>query len=360
MDFPPGSGQPFFGACAQSSYAPFMHMNGLPPQNDINTTNTNSNGASSCANVGAGSADFCAADTSPPPPIFDGFAPADQFSSDRNNGHIDSFSFDAAAAAQFNASPHTSSFAPPTPPILSHAEQTPPRHASSQPLSAGPMSAGQMHMQNFNFDPSRDDIAGRRGGSNSEDEELTPAQSRRKAQNRAAQRAFRERKERHVKELEEKLATLEASSQQTSSENEQLRRRIEKMSTENQILRATGAAAAAASGSGAAQTPQTTTGPMAYNPDAFYDDMLANHSNKTRSHRVVVSETGERLLAIGATWDLIVNHELFQLGKVNLVDISEKLKMQVRCDGQGPVFCENDIRRVIEETATNNLDDDTL
>lgn len=56
--------------------------------------------------------------------------------------------------------------------------------------------------------------------------------SKRKAQNRAAQRAFRERKEKHVKDLETKVAELEKASKAATSENGILRSQIEKMTVE--------------------------------------------------------------------------------------------------------------------------------
>lgn len=56
--------------------------------------------------------------------------------------------------------------------------------------------------------------------------------SKRKAQNRAAQRAFRERKEQHLKDLETKVQELEKASETTSTENSQLRATIEKMTVE--------------------------------------------------------------------------------------------------------------------------------
>jgi hypothetical protein len=87
----------------------------------------------------------------------------------------------------------------------------------------------------------------------------TPAQSRRKAQNRAAyvmphlsksclllsvanlcrsQRAFRERKEKHVHNLEAKLSTLESSIHLLQSENERLNLAMQNLSNENETLRA--------------------------------------------------------------------------------------------------------------------------
>ncbi|KAI1493937.1 transcription factor PAP1-domain-containing protein [Biscogniauxia mediterranea] len=56
--------------------------------------------------------------------------------------------------------------------------------------------------------------------------------SKRKAQNRAAQRAFRERKEKHLKDLETKVEELEKASAATNNENSQLRAQVEKMTAE--------------------------------------------------------------------------------------------------------------------------------
>jgi AP-1-like factor len=61
--------------------------------------------------------------------------------------------------------------------------------------------------------------------------ELTSLKKR-KAQNRAAQRAFRERKERHLKELETKVEDLEKASESTNHENGILRAQVERLQTE--------------------------------------------------------------------------------------------------------------------------------
>ena len=55
---------------------------------------------------------------------------------------------------------------------------------------------------------------------------------KRKAQNRAAQRAFRERKERHLKDLETKVEDLEKSSEAANHENGRLRAQVDKLNTE--------------------------------------------------------------------------------------------------------------------------------
>ncbi|PQK15388.1 hypothetical protein BB8028_0005g09010 [Beauveria bassiana] len=212
---------------------------------------------------------------------------------------------------------------------------------------------------------------------NSDDDDLTPAQSRRKAQNRAAQRAFRERKEKHVKDLESKLANLENSQQQASVENERLRRHLQKVSTENEILRATSNMNNQSSapshhqnhhqqqqqqyGGGhrrrASSPPSIINGPTEYRPTDFYASLLRDHASKSPSHRIIMGDDGERLLAPGATWDLIVSHELYKRGLVNISMVSERLRDKARCDGQGPVFPESAIMEAIMQSVASGSDD---
>ncbi|RKF58754.1 AP-1-like transcription factor napA [Golovinomyces cichoracearum] len=61
--------------------------------------------------------------------------------------------------------------------------------------------------------------------------------TKRKAQNRAAQRAFRERKEKYLKDLEMKVEDLHTASESASQENRILHEQIEKMSAELQEYR---------------------------------------------------------------------------------------------------------------------------
>ena len=70
-----------------------------------------------------------------------------------------------------------------------------------------------------------------------------------------SQRAFRERKERHVRELEQKLSDLEKASNSLHEDNERLKRELAKYATENEILRATANAALGAAMNGRGADP---------------------------------------------------------------------------------------------------------
>ncbi|XWX02063.1 hypothetical protein V2A60_010095 [Cordyceps javanica] len=301
----------------------------------------------------AGSDDF--GHTSPPD-AFDATLAGDDFAG-----------YDYGAASGLTPGTLNASFpGPPTPPnqaaAFAAAQQQAQSIRNQLEQHQQPQHQQQQHQHQQG---SPDDGQGNKG--NSEDDDLTPAQSRRKAQNRAAQRAFRERKEKHVKDLETKLADLEAAQQQASVENERLRRDLEKMSTENEILRATSSIPQQQqqqqhrhhSSSGSPPPPQhvATTGPTEYHPTDFYSNVLQGHANKAPSHRVVVGDDGARLLAAGATWDYIVSHELFKRGLVDVGGVSERLKGAARCDGQGPVFPEAAILAAIEQSVAGGSDD---
>ncbi|KAI0791772.1 hypothetical protein C8Q75DRAFT_805377 [Abortiporus biennis] len=62
-------------------------------------------------------------------------------------------------------------------------------------------------------------------------------QMRRKEQNRAAQKAFRERKERHVKDLEERVTEFSVKFREIKHENELLRELLCRVQRENVVLR---------------------------------------------------------------------------------------------------------------------------
>ena len=169
----------------------------------------------------------------------------------------------------------------------------------------------------------------------------------------SSQRAFRERKERHVKDLEAKLATIQKDSANVAEENERLKLQLQKAATENEILKAT----AAHPHRGGSEPLPNATGPMRYSPTDFYTQVLHAHENKTPSHRIVTSDSGERLLAAGATWDYIIKHPLYARGLVDVGDVSDRLKKVAKCDGQGPVFEEREIIDAIEKSVASGSDE---
>jgi len=100
---------------------------------------------------------------------------------------------------------------------------------------------GDLHDKRKSMDGQDEDDEG--GGKRREGEDKTAKKpgrkpltveptSKRKAQNRAAQRAFRERKEKHLKDLETKVEDLEKASESATHENGLLRAQVERLQVE--------------------------------------------------------------------------------------------------------------------------------
>ena len=171
-----------------------------------------------------------------------------------------------------------------------------------------------------------------------------------------SQRAFRERKERHVRELEVKLSSLSATNTQILSEKERLAREVERLATQNEILRATSSAPTPFHPSAApVRDASPVPGPQVYSPSSFQAALISGRQgdlvNKDWAHRITISKsTGERILGPGATWDLIQSHEDYKAGRVDLATVCERLKEAAMCDGLGPAYREGAVRSAIDDS----------
>ena len=155
---------------------------------------------------------------------------------------------------------------------------------------------------------------------------------------------------------------MDAHSTDLMTENERLKREIDRIATQNEILRATTTQRRAphqeqsqnTHHEGSSSADGLTSGPMIYSPSTFNAAFAGQQSPSAEepiSHRIEISATtGERLLATGAAWDFIQHHELYRSGLVDIADVSEKLKEKVVCNGTGPTFSERDVIQAIEES----------
>jgi AP-1-like transcription factor len=162
-----------------------------------------------------------------------------------------------------------------------------------------------------------------------------------------SQRAFRERKERHVKDLEAKLSALETSATSLASDNQRLKLALQRATTENEILRS-----------------QTTTSRLSTHASPGSDISSSSDTSPTADPTYSTSTpswggpgTEDRLLPAAATWDLIQSHPLVQQGHVDIADVCERLRGAARCDGSGPVFAEREVRRAVEESRRGGGDE---
>ncbi|KAL6713656.1 AP-1-like transcription factor [Lecanora helva] len=282
------------------------------------------------------------------------YTPQDEPQNDPLEGYNDPNAFQFFdQTAHFNPAPIT------LPP------QSPPHslHHQSSVSQALPYDSSASISNEILPDVEYDQVPGGRANSSDDDKDnLTPAQSRRKAQNRAAQRAFRERKERHVKDLELKLKSIEAHSTDLMTDNERLKRELDRLATQNEILRATTTplklphqdSSQPQSSSSPPSPKGLTSGPMIFSPSTF-NNAFSEHNpagaDEPISHRIQISaQTGERLLATGAAWELIQSHELYRQGLVDIGEVCDRLKEKVLCDGSGPTFAEKDVIQAIEDS----------
>ncbi|KAK9485141.1 hypothetical protein V1527DRAFT_467655 [Lipomyces starkeyi] len=168
---------------------------------------------------------------------------------------------------------------------------------------------------------------------NVNDDEL---QSKRKAQNRAAQRAFRERREKHVKELQEKLEQAEKYTKEVEWDNAKLKKELAWYQAENKTLKeaadAVRANAVAANNNG---HPSKAVFPELRNADA------ENHQERPRN----VNSDDTVFLNPSQIWDRLNEHPRADVMDVD--DIMKRLVGKAQCGGQGPLFNINDVDEAI-------------
>ncbi|KAL8966013.1 MAG: hypothetical protein Q9183_003566 [Haloplaca sp. 2 TL-2023] len=266
------------------------------------------------------------------------------------DGYSDPNSF-AAFDQSFNFAPHPMIPPPQSPPHSIHHESVP--HHMPKDVSLDMQPEFEVYEQ------------GQGRSSEDEKDNLTPAQSRRKAQNRAAQRAFRERKERHVKDLEGKLSNATNQNASLVAEIERLQRENSKFATQNEILRAT------TGPMNVNQQPFNGHGPQSPIAAGMHFSPVAPHHTASNvrngaheypvpptAHRIEVSPTtGERLYGTAAAWDLIHHSEPFQRGMVDISMVAQRLQAHTLCDGNGPAFPESAIMSAIEDSISGAGDD---
>ncbi|KAI4238393.1 MAG: hypothetical protein L6R40_005756 [Gallowayella cf. fulva] len=176
-----------------------------------------------------------------------------------------------------------------------------------------------------------------------------------------SQRAFRERKERHVKDLEGKLNTVTSQNNSLLAEIERLQRENEKFATQNEILRAstTPLNMNQPTFNGHPTSPHSPTGPMHFSSMSHH--VVSSPNQRVvppSSHRIDISPTtGERLYGTGATWDFIQSHEMFRQGMVDIALVSQRLQPHAICEGSGPAFPETAIIRAIEDSIGGAADE---
>ncbi|ANB11821.1 Yap3p [Sugiyamaella lignohabitans] len=195
--------------------------------------------------------------------------------------------------------------------------------------------------------PEDEIMNGTSGGMHLTGAPVDDSEVKRKAQNRAAQRAFRERKEQRVRELEIKLAESEEVVKKLTQENQKLTQENTVLKTENQVLRNSHHSNLQTAGSNGPPAPQQATFPS----HQFYASLLEGHEDGSSndpgspgtgevqpSYIVYERNHGETMLGAGTVWQMLMEDPVMSAEDVDISFVVQYIKDKAVCDGYGPVY----------------------
>ncbi|AGO10470.1 AaceriABR018Cp [[Ashbya] aceris (nom. inval.)] len=160
---------------------------------------------------------------------------------------------------------------------------------------------------------------------------------KKKAQNRAAQKAFRERKEARLRELEQKLKESEENRGALFREVEQLKRENQVINNENRMLlqRTTNNLS-----TGAAEEPEKFTFPAK-------DAAISDPTDGGQNQGIQYFAGGKKLLTVPATWEYL--HKISLQRDIDVYYIMQLLKGAEVCHGFGPAYTRELIDSLVGE-----------
>lgn len=164
---------------------------------------------------------------------------------------------------------------------------------------------------------------------------------KKKAQNRLAQRAFRERKETRLKDLETKLLQSEEERQKLLEKLDEIKLQYISVRTENSLLRS---GSENASSFGQQASLQSSKFVFPQSQDEFIHSMVdtTQHTVNPATMNKVYDEPlnpGRKVLAVGAVWDYLqIKSEEEEYEGVDLMEVMELLKGNEACHGYGPAY----------------------
>lgn len=166
-----------------------------------------------------------------------------------------------------------------------------------------------------------------------------------------------------MRDLESKLSALESSTHSLQSDNERLKLALQRVRTENEILRATSGQSPTSSrpvsisypSPGAHLLLEEDEKDSDYNVQSLNNGSVVNAAD--RDHAASRRKSKGKEVPAGQAWDLIQSHTLVKQGLVDIADVCERLKGAAKCDGHGPVFEESTIWQAIEESRRSGGDE---
>lgn len=181
-----------------------------------------------------------------------------------------------------------------------------------------------------------------------DDLQLTPEELKikKKAHNRLAQRAFRERKKNELKDLEVKLLQSEEERQKLLKVLQDIRQSYPKL--EENLLRTNGEAQPEAN-----QEDARFSFPITQ--DDFINEMVdrAKHNVQDSTKNKVYDEPskpGRKVLGVGAVWDYLqLKAEDYEYENVDMYEVMQLLKGNEVCHGYGPAYPFEKVEAALEQ-----------
>ncbi|ODV75458.1 bZIP transcription factor CYBJADRAFT_166191 [Cyberlindnera jadinii NRRL Y-1542] len=160
--------------------------------------------------------------------------------------------------------------------------------------------------------------------------------AKRKAQNRAAQRAFRERKEMKLKELEDKLTKSETDNAELQKQLEKLQKQNIVISTENKLLQKSG-------GSAVLSTVDPSTSSFSFPSE---EPLLGKYYKSEKQLQNPQIPYESKRLTIPETWEYLMEKDD---PRINIEDVLERVKGLEVCHRHGPAYPLSLIDDIIRE-----------
>ncbi|GMM58131.1 hypothetical protein DAKH74_047470 [Maudiozyma humilis] len=187
--------------------------------------------------------------------------------------------------------------------------------------------------------------------------------ARKKAQNRAAQKAFRERKEARLRELQERLRQSDERARTLAREIDALKMMNMEIHTENQFLRqqvresqvsAQGPSPPAESGT--PPSPSLSNCNSAYSfptADPFFKGLMADKYGRGICHAEPYprndTRPDTRVLSLNATWEYILRAAEAAGTDVDASEVMRRMKNAHVCGEEGPAFTVERVRETIRQ-----------
>ncbi|KAK9496291.1 hypothetical protein V1508DRAFT_429679 [Lipomyces doorenjongii] len=157
-------------------------------------------------------------------------------------------------------------------------------------------------------------------------------QSKRKAQNRAAQRAFRERREKHAKELQEKLEQAEKHAQEVEWDNARLKKELEWYQAENKTLK---------DAADAVRANSVTANNNGHPSKAVFPELRIGDAENHQERPINVNSDDTTFLNPSQIWDRLNEHPRADV--MDLDNVMKRLLRKAQCGDHGPIVNINDV-----------------